>query len=76
MDWVLLLGRILFRRRVHLVGPRLHPRRREMAMGYTPDEGAAGARARVIGTGALVLFHLFQQFGDSIGLTIEPSFFG
>jgi hypothetical protein len=47
-----------------------------MAIGYTRMKELPAPELAVIGTGALVLFYLFQQFGDSIGLTIEPSLFG
>lgn len=137
MDWVLLLGRILFAGLFVSSGLGFHLRMREMAVGYTRMKGLPAPELAVVGTGvmivvagimiviglwvdlaalaifvfllgtsflfhnfwtvedpqermldmvhfqkdlglaggALVLFYLFQQFGESIGITVEPALF-
>jgi putative oxidoreductase len=137
MDWVLLLGRILFGLLFVMNGLNFHLRGREVAVGYTRMMNAPKPELTVVLTGiqilvaglmivvgfwvdlaallivafliptnywmhpywkmedpdqkmqntiqfwkntaliggALVLFYLYQQFGDEIGLNIEPALF-
>jgi len=137
MDWVLLLGRILFAPIFIWSGLAFHLGKREMAVGYARAKGAplpeltvpltgiaiAAAGVMIIvglwvdlaaliiaafllptayfmhgfwkvedpqekmmeqtqftkdvalAGGALILFYLFQQFGEAIGITIEPALF-
>ncbi|MGH7899683.1 MAG: DoxX family protein [Candidatus Binatia bacterium] len=137
MDWVLLIGRILFAPIFIYSGLAFHLGKREMAVGYARAKGApmpeltvplTGIAIAVAGVmilvglwvdlaalviavfllltayfmhafwkvddpqekmmeqtqfskdvalagGALFLFYLFQQFGEAIGITIEPALF-
>ena len=137
MDWVLLLGRILFAALFISSGLAFHLLKREMAVEYTRAKGAplpelsaplTGVAIVIAGVmiviglwvdlaalviaaflfataywmhafwkvedpmerlseqthfnkdialagAALILFYLFQQFGEGIGLTIEPALF-
>ena len=133
MDWLLLLGRILFAFQFVSAGYGFHLRQREMATGYTKSMGAPWPEITVVLTGiqiivaglmivlgiwvdlaalliiafliptnywmhpywkmegeqkqfnqvqfwknvslmgaSLILFFLYQQFGDEIGLNIGP----
>jgi putative oxidoreductase len=138
MEWLLLLGRILFAFQFVSAGWSFHLRQRQMAVGYSKMMGAPAPEITVPLTGiqiilgglmivlgfwvdlaallliafliptnyfmhpfwkvddpeqkvvqatqfwkntaliggALVLFFLYQQFGDEIGLSIEPTLFG
>jgi putative oxidoreductase len=138
MDWVLLLGRVLFAFLFVNAGLGFHLRQRTMAIGYARAMGAPAPDLTVVLTGlqlivaglmivlgiwvdlaallviaflvptnywmhafwkmddpeqkvmnathfwkntaliggALILFYLYQQFGDEIGLNIEPTLFG
>jgi putative oxidoreductase len=137
MDWVLLLGRVLFAALFVNAGVGFHIRQRKMAAGYARTMGAPAPDLTVVLTGiqilvaglmiilgvwvdlaallviafliptnywmhafwkmddpeqkqmnmthfwkntaliggALILFYLYQQFGDEIGLNIEPALF-
>jgi len=137
MDWVLLIGRLLFAPIFIYSGLGFHLGKREMAVGYARAKGApmpeltvplTGIAIAVAGVmiliglwvdlaalviavfllltayfmhafwkvedpqekmmeqtqfskdvalagGALFLFYLFQQFGEAIGITIEPALF-
>ena len=137
MDWVLLIGRILFAVIFVYSGLAFHLGKREMAVGYARAKGApmpeltvpltgiaiAAAGVKIViglwvdlaalviavflfltayyihafwkvedpmekmgeqthfskdialAGGALILFYLFQQFGEAIDLTIEPALF-
>jgi putative oxidoreductase len=137
MDWVLLIGRLLYAPVFIVSGLAFHLGKREMAVGYARMKGAPMPELTVPLTGvaiavagvmiivglwvdlaalviavfllvtayfmhgfwtvedpqermmeqvqfqkdvalagaALILFYLFQQFGDSIGIAIEPALF-
>jgi putative oxidoreductase len=137
MDWILLLGRILFAFVFVSSGLGFHLQKRELAIGYTRSKGLPAPELAVLGTGVLIIvaglmiviglwvdlaalaifafllgtaflfhnfwtledpqermldmihfqkdlalaggalafFYLFQQFGDAIGITIEPALF-
>ena len=72
MDWLLLLGRILFALLFAMNGALFHLRNRQTAIGYSKMMGApaAGDHGRL--GAALILFFLYQQFGDQIGLDVGP----